>query len=60
MGISIDFGGFVGRGEDEGKKHRSAGRRWWNSAIPQNQWTCSENEHEKTYASAQTLSRHRL
>jgi len=60
METLIEFEGLVVREEDVGKKRCSAGRRWWNSAIPQNQWTGSGNEHEKMYASAQTLSRRRL
>ncbi len=57
MAILIEFEGLVVGVE---KKHRSAGRMWWNNAIPQNQWTGSGNEHERMYTSAQTLSHRRL
>jgi len=60
MGILIEFGGLVVGEDGVGKKHRSAGLRWWNSATPQNQWTGSENEHERMSANAQTLSHRRL
>jgi hypothetical protein len=59
MGTLIEFGGGVVGEGDEGKKHRSADRRW-NSAIPRNRWMGSGNEHVMTYASAQTLFHRRL
>lgn len=56
----IEVSGLVMGEADVGMKRCSAARRWWNNVSPQNQWTGSGNEHEKMYASAQTLSRRRL